>query len=307
MILEYLKLVNFRQYKGDVKIEFSTDFNKNFTIIQGTNGAGKTTLLNAITWCLYKKELHTDEGEYKIYNQGIINEILPDETFEVQVELAMIGDFDDRKIKIIRSAKFAKNKQENIFEVNRGSEFKVFTVIDGNDKLLSVPELYVDKNLPEKIEGYFFFDGERLEEYFEENSIESIKNAVFKISQLNLFENMNKHLITSKNSFVKQIKELDNDYGTIKENKTMLENNILNARTERDEADDNIKKFKKELAKIEKELSQINHADKDRLEKEKKELENEINKAQKSSYDLTEKKREYVIKIFPLVLAYNPF
>ena len=58
MIIESIKIENFRQYKGPIDLKFSLDKNKNFTIVKGTNGAGKTNLLNAITWCLYDEELH---------------------------------------------------------------------------------------------------------------------------------------------------------------------------------------------------------------------------------------------------------
>ena len=47
MLLQKLKLVNFRQFYGDTtEIEFSTDAIKNITLIHGENGLGKTTLLN---------------------------------------------------------------------------------------------------------------------------------------------------------------------------------------------------------------------------------------------------------------------
>ena len=55
MIIKSLKLNNFRQYKGIQKIIFSTDKEKNVTVIKGENGSGKTTLLEAFTWCFYGK------------------------------------------------------------------------------------------------------------------------------------------------------------------------------------------------------------------------------------------------------------
>ena len=45
MKIDSVKIENFRQYR-DVKIDFSKDPNKNFTIIQGNNGTGKTRLDN---------------------------------------------------------------------------------------------------------------------------------------------------------------------------------------------------------------------------------------------------------------------
>ena len=53
MLIQSIKLENFRQFKGKQKIEFSCDKNKNVTIVMGENGAGKTTLEQAFLWCLY--------------------------------------------------------------------------------------------------------------------------------------------------------------------------------------------------------------------------------------------------------------
>lgn len=53
MKIRRLELENFRQFYGRQELTFSTDPQKNVTLIYGSNGAGKTTLLNAFTWGLY--------------------------------------------------------------------------------------------------------------------------------------------------------------------------------------------------------------------------------------------------------------
>ena len=52
MLLKSLKLKDFRQFKGEQEITFSTDPIRNVTVIMGENGSGKTTLAQAFTWCL---------------------------------------------------------------------------------------------------------------------------------------------------------------------------------------------------------------------------------------------------------------
>ena len=53
MQLKRLSLENFRNYKGNRDIIFSTDKDHNVTIVIAENGAGKTTLTQAFQWCLY--------------------------------------------------------------------------------------------------------------------------------------------------------------------------------------------------------------------------------------------------------------
>ena len=55
MIITHLELYNFRQYIGHQSVDFSTDSEKNVTVLIGINTAGKTTLVRAFEWCLYGK------------------------------------------------------------------------------------------------------------------------------------------------------------------------------------------------------------------------------------------------------------
>ena len=57
MLIKSLKYKNFRQFKGDHKVDFSTDKEKNVTIILGNNTFGKTTLLQMFNWCFYNKAI----------------------------------------------------------------------------------------------------------------------------------------------------------------------------------------------------------------------------------------------------------
>ena len=49
MILEEIRLTDFRCFYGQTSISFSEDPEKNVTIIYAENGVGKTTLLNALS------------------------------------------------------------------------------------------------------------------------------------------------------------------------------------------------------------------------------------------------------------------
>ena len=55
MIINTLELYNFRQYIGHQEVEFSTDPEKNVTVLIGVNTSGKTTIVRAFEWCLYGK------------------------------------------------------------------------------------------------------------------------------------------------------------------------------------------------------------------------------------------------------------
>ena len=58
MRIKSIEIKNLRQLK-DVMIRFDKDNDENdLHVILAENGVGKTNILNAITWCLYNKEMH---------------------------------------------------------------------------------------------------------------------------------------------------------------------------------------------------------------------------------------------------------
>lgn len=60
IMIDRISFENYRQY-GTGQIHFKTDGSNKLSILIAKNGTGKTTLLNAITWCLYGRELHLTE------------------------------------------------------------------------------------------------------------------------------------------------------------------------------------------------------------------------------------------------------
>lgn len=61
MLIRKLTLHNFRQYIGTQEIEFSTDCDRNVTVLIGVNTSGKTTLVRAFEWILYNKNDFDDK------------------------------------------------------------------------------------------------------------------------------------------------------------------------------------------------------------------------------------------------------
>ena len=60
MLIKKLELENFRQYIGNQTIEFSTDCEKNVTVLIGVNTSGKTTLEFKTSRCFLR--VSVDKG-----------------------------------------------------------------------------------------------------------------------------------------------------------------------------------------------------------------------------------------------------
>lgn len=158
MLLKKLTLDNFRQFMGTHEIEFSTDDNKNVTIIMGDNAVGKTTLAQAFKWVLYGS---VDFDDKIVLNGKMRNELNVNE--EAQTKVMLILVHNDIEYRIIRIQKFRK-EPPNEFKIAKPEVAISFITKDGQtdfirqEKVLST----INSIMPEALSRYFFFDGERI-------------------------------------------------------------------------------------------------------------------------------------------------
>lgn len=226
MWIKKLILKNFRQFR-DVEIDFERFKDHYMQIFLATNGTGKTTLLNAINWCLYGDEPHfTEESRFPLLNRKTIDESKVGDEKEVKVELWAHNSSES--VKFIRKAIFSVyDKKER--PVHQRSTFKVKTRnamgdtdIHGDDDALD----YVERFVPLKIREYFFFDGERLDKYFLENSGEKILDAAYKISKIELLYQARKHLNDTYEDLIDEASELNPELESLNHRKKNLNKNI---------------------------------------------------------------------------------
>ncbi len=159
MLLESIKLENFRQFRNE-SIDFAQGVDgKNVTIIIGENGTGKTTFAQAFFWCLYGE---TEFSDKVMLNKFVAVDLKPNQEAKVQVTLKL--RHGDVFYTLIREQIYRKDYSNKL----KGSN----TVFDiaikdpaGNTSYVkkSQCEVEVKSILPKELSRYFFFDGERIE------------------------------------------------------------------------------------------------------------------------------------------------
>ena len=219
MRIEKLVLHNYRQFK-EQDIWFHKDPDNDLHILVGENGTGKTNVLNAINWCLYGDEPHLarDSQRLPILNLQAIRETSDGGQIELVVELHAEADIN-RYILFKRVASYGVHDDDE--PVHQGTAFEVHTIDEqGNTEIWPGEEgqSYVDRFVSGKIREFFFFDGERLDRYFREATAQNIRNAVFRISQLDLLENeIERKLDDVVRSLEKEAGKLNPDIESIRE------------------------------------------------------------------------------------------
>lgn len=159
MLLQSIKLINFRQFRNEY-IDFAGGADgKNVTIIIGENGTGKTTFAQAFFWCLYGE---TEFSDKSMLNKMVATEMRPGQDAKVQVELKLHhGEVD---YTLIREQTYRKDNANRIKADN--TVFDIATKdASGNTSYVkkSMCESEVKSILPKELSRYFFFDGERIE------------------------------------------------------------------------------------------------------------------------------------------------
>lgn len=167
MILKSIKLKNFRQYI-DEEIKFSTDKEKNVTLVRGDNSAGKTTLANALTWCFFGK-LDKETSKGPLINTLVWEKAKVNSIEQVQVEVALL--YSNREFKVTTTQEFLM--QQGILANSKkrpqphGNVVRKITYKDDDGIKQEIPPNKIveeiHKIIPSALSDYFFIRGEQME------------------------------------------------------------------------------------------------------------------------------------------------
>ena len=175
MQLKTLKLKNFRQYI-DEKIDFSTDRERNVTLITGSTGAGKTTIEQAFMYVLY--------GTFNFQNKELINNEVKskakqNEILKSEVSLGFIYKANEYQLTRIQS--YQKINESKVLLLQ--TKIELLLNKDGNfipqkDELaLKIASQMIPRQLAE----YFFVDGEIFEDMSKNISDSSKQDDFIKV------------------------------------------------------------------------------------------------------------------------------
>ncbi|MCQ9637917.1 DNA sulfur modification protein DndD [Chryseobacterium sp. WG14] len=213
MKIRKIKFNNFRIYKGENEINFSSsNSSKNINIVAGKNGFGKTTFLTSLIWCFYGKMMVEVEEKYKrdIRNSGgyenflltLLNRDIKTEFEEnknINPVLSMEIELEDLSIPSMPSESVLIKRS---FNLKNGIE-DVEILIDGVENELTKEvgyEVFInDFILPREIAKFFFFDAEKIVTLAEAKSKSELKNlskAYSEVLGIKKYEDLKKNLET---------------------------------------------------------------------------------------------------------------
>ena len=278
MKLEYLKLNNFRQYYGEQTVHFAYDSPRHVTVIRGINGAGKTSLFTALNWCLYGE--NTDDMGELVSKRAVTEDT---GIVETSIELG----FRHEGIQYV-----AKRRREGFLfdqkvKAESGETFSLSQIgTDGQFRTIRDPNWKIGSILPGDVRAYFFFDGEKIDNFARPGHEDEIKNAVRKVLKIEAIDRAKAHLQKLARDYRSELKKHTKE-GRLQESIARREKK----QTERDKLASTLKDQQQEIAaaKSHKEDMDIrlNEIESSRqLSEERKQIEEGVNELKRQEKQL---------------------
>jgi DNA sulfur modification protein DndD len=155
MLIEFIKLTNWRSFYGVNDFTISKDPAKNVTLIRAENGVGKTSLLAAVNWCFFGSLPSESEFEDP---KSLVNKFAMEadgaDKATVQIDFRHDG-------KIYRASRSYDQKTQTTLPL------KLCELIDGGVVPSSKdrPDRFINSVIPKEMAPHFFFYGEATSRY----------------------------------------------------------------------------------------------------------------------------------------------
>jgi len=293
MIINKLEMYNFRQFVGLQSVEFSTDPQKNVTVLLGVNTSGKTTIIRAFEWCLYGKNGFDDQI---LLNKDVRDNMNVGDVQDTWVSVTFTHDSKVYTLKRLfcytcSERRMTANSPNIEVVLNRNPDEKLTLVYLQSDGQTKIPidrsniTESMDRVLPRDLSDYFFFGGERISSIANRTDL---SKAVRGLMRLDVLENARDHLSKVLKSFQASIdtsgdanaQKAKDTLETYRNQLAISEEDKKNADSQMQYWSDKEKEYSAVLAKSNIEQVKKAKAEWDRLERtissEKKKLENAV-------------------------------
>ena len=194
MILEHIKITNFRVFEGEHNIDLApaVKYNKKRPIILfgGLNGAGKTTTLTAIRLTLYGRQSLGKNISSREYEEYLSKSIYRPPNGRTQANSASIElSFSYASMGITKHYKIKRNWYK------KGKGIKETIFITEDDHHLSELNTeqcqgFLNELIPIGVSELFFFDGEKIAELAKDTKGASLGDSIKKLLGLDLIETL---------------------------------------------------------------------------------------------------------------------
>jgi len=293
MIIKTIRFENYRAYYGEVLFDFPVEEEKNISILFANNDVGKSCFFAGVLFCMYGPT----ENLKDLINVNAFNEKV------YQASVTMFVEHNGEDIEITRTIQL-RGKMQGIPD---SKDFECTLTVIGNGKPISADNEekadFINSLIHEDAAQYFFFDGEKINDYSIANS-EKYKDAIARILGIKEIENSISDLMQVQKDYERgrdeALKKLDK-YEDILQNKKRIEQEVSTRKDmlhlyelEIQSATELIQKHEEELKKFDDMKEQV---------EQKQELTEKIKQQEEKLKELEQKRDDCFIKNSSIILG----
>lgn len=280
MIINRIKFNNFYRYYGEIEFDCNVNKEKNVITIIGENGRGKTTLLSAFHWVFYGKVMKPLTVD-NMLNSRKISEMKNNTNSVSYVEVEIQENNDKYMLK--RYLEFKKDLYGEIHPIGKG--IAECYKIEKNGNRIKVDEKLFESRylIPEDLSGFFFFDGERINNLAKVDGKKEIKNAILKLLGISHIERSIQDLSKVKRALTQELQKYSKgkDEEQLYDRYLKIEEQIKINTKSVEEIEDKINELSKEHDKFTRIIENSDNKNAKDLECRRKKLEIYITEAKK--------------------------
>ena len=199
MRINKIVLYNFGSYVGENTFDTKMNEDRNIILVGGKNGAGKTTLFTAMRLCLYGHMSFGYQNINSYYNRSVTKLINSNAKMKkptpagVTMQIALNNGQELDYYELCRSWILADNLSETFTVTKNGEVMSDEEIADFEKYLLSL--------IPPELFNLYFFDGEKIADFFmDEGGNSRIKDAFLTLCGYDTFDIMKRNFKRINNS-----------------------------------------------------------------------------------------------------------
>lgn len=192
MKINNIILHNFGSYEGTTNFDTRPCDGRNIVLIGGKNGAGKTTLFTAMRLCLYGYKSMGYKNPNSFYNRAVVKlvnntaKITKPTTAFVTMCIELNNGQGMDSFSLTRKWEMNESLIETFSVLKNGADLSADEIADF--------EKYVVSLIPPELFNLYFFDGEKIADFFmDEGSNTRIKDAFLTLCGYDTFDIMRKN------------------------------------------------------------------------------------------------------------------
>jgi len=299
MIFEEIVLHNFGIYKGRHVVKLTPPSpKKTIILLGGLNGSGKTTLLDALQLTLYGKfAKYSNRGNinYFDYLSSMINyHVDPSNGAALELQFKHFKNGKEESIRVHRSWYSTGKNIKEIVEVKRDGILDPIITNRWYE--------YVEEFIPAKISSLFFFDGEKIEAFADQNKAGALlRTGIHALLGLDLVDRLSTDLLTLERKRKAQLQSQQTraNITALETEVERLEKKAKEIAQQKTEAQRRLTQAKKEQDKLKEEYRREGGE----LFEQRGIIENQLKTAQEKLFILEEQLRELATGDAPLILV----